>query len=168
MPINKIEIEIRAEAPADIVKTLKKLGAKKIREYSQLDKYYMFREGFIFRVRNNRLFTIKCNIDNRDNGWYEWESEIKEAAKLQDILLKCGFKLFGIIDKKRQQYKYGEFEVNIDTVRGLGKFIEIEILRHDKDEGLRKIKTLMRQIGIKKLINKGYINIVREKMHAKR
>ena len=167
MSANKIEIEIRAKAPVNIVKTLTRLGAKKINVYSQLDKYYMLQEGFIFRVRNNKFFTIKCNVDDRDNGWYEWESEIKKADKLEDILLKCGFRLFGVVDKKRRQYKYREFEINLDDVKGLGRFIEIEIFHRDKDEGLKKIKGLMKKMGIKKLINKGYINIVREKMHAK-
>lgn len=167
MSHNKIEIEIRAKAPADIAKTLIRLGAKKIKEYSQLDEYYMFREGFIFRIRNNKIFTIKCNVDDRDNGWYEWESEIKKAEKLKDILLKCGFKLFGVIDKRRRHYKYGEFEINLDDVKGLGEFVELEIFHQNKDVGLKRIKNLMHKMGIKKLINKGYINIIREKKYAK-
>jgi len=60
----------------------------------------MLREGFIFRIRNNKIFTIKCNVDNRDNGWYEWESEVKNTKKLEDILLKSGFKLFGVVNKR--------------------------------------------------------------------
>jgi len=164
----KIEIEIRAKASKNIVNLLKKIGAKKINEYSQNDKYYMLREGFIFRIRNNKIFTIKCDVDKRDNGWYEWESEIKDVKKLEDILLKCGFKLFGIIDKKRWQYKYNEFEINLDNIKGLGRFIEIEIFDYNKDNGLKKIEDLMEKIGIKKMIHKGYINILREKKYAKK
>ena len=85
MSNTKIEIEIRAKAPKNIVDLLSKIGAKKITEYSQKDKYYMLREGFIFRIRDNKTFTIKCNVDRRDNGWYEWESEIKETKKLEFI-----------------------------------------------------------------------------------
>lgn len=163
----KIEIEIRAKAPKNIFLLLNKLGAKKISEYSQKDKYYMLREGFIFRIRDNKVFTIKCNVDNRDNGWYEWDSEVKNVKKLEDILLKCGFKLLGIIDKKRQQYKYRDFEINLDDVKGLGRFIEIEIFDYNKDRGLKKIKDLMKKIGVKKMIHKGYINIIRERKYAK-
>jgi len=168
MSNTEIEIEIRAKAPKNIIQILRKMGAKKINEYAQLDRYYMFKEGFIFRVRNNRIFTIKCNIDNRDNGWYEWESEVKDARGLEGILLKCGFELFGEINKKRQQYKYGEFEINLDDVKNLGKFIEIEIFHQNKDKGLEKVKKLMDKMGIKKVINKGYINIIRERKNAEK
>jgi len=165
---NKIETEIRAQAPTNILRRLQKIGVRKIDEFSQVDRYFMLREGFIFRIRDNKIFTIKCNIDKRDNGWYEWEDEVKDVKKLEDILLRCGFKLFGIIVKKRRQYKYKDFEINLDNVKGLGRFIEIEIFDYNKDSGLKKIKDLMKEIGIKKLINKGYINIIREKGHAKR
>lgn len=159
MSNDKIEIEIRAAAPKNIINLLNKIGAKKTSEYFQKDKYYMLREGFIFRIRNNKIFTIKCNVDNRDNGWYEWEDEVKDTRKLEDILLKCGFKLFGIINKKRRQYKYNNFKINLDDVKGLGHFIEIETFDYNKDNGLKKIKNLMKEIGIKKIINKGYINM---------
>lgn len=168
MSNTKIEIEIRAEAPENIIDFLSKIGAKKLAEYLQKDKYYLLKEGFIFRIRNNKFFTIKCNVDNRDNGWYEWESEVKNVEELENILLNCGFKLFGTIEKKRQQYKYKNFEINLDDVKGLGRFIEIEIFDHDKNNGLKKIRNLMKKIGVKKIINKGYINILREKSHAKR
>src|SRR3990167_8479187 len=98
---NKIETEIRAQAPTNILRRLQKIGVRKIDEFSQVDRYFMLREGFIFRIRDNKIFTIKCNIDKRDNGWYEWEDEVKDVKKLEDILLRCGFKLFGIIVKKR-------------------------------------------------------------------
>jgi len=168
MSNHEIEIEIRAEAPKNIDSLLIKLGAKKISEYSQKDKYFMLKEGFIFRIRNDKVFTIKCNVDNRDNGWYEWESEVEETNKLGSILLKCGFKVFGVVEKKRKQYRYKEFEINVDDVKNLGKFIEIEIFDENKDRGLEKIKNIMKVIGIKRQINKGYINIMREKMHAKK
>lgn len=168
MSSTKIEIEIRAKAPINIKGLLAEMGAQKKGEYSQKDKYFMFREGFIFRVRNNKIFTIKCNTDKRDNGWYEWESEVKETAGLEKILLKCGFKIFGVIDKRREQYKYKEFEINLDDIKGLGRYIEIEIFHSNKDAGLKKIKDLMREMGIKKMINKGYINMIRQKMHAKK
>ena len=83
----KIEIEIRAKAPDNIIKALTKIGAKKIDDCCQKDKYYILQEGFIFRIRNNKIFTIKCNVDNRDNGWYEWESEVENINQLENILI---------------------------------------------------------------------------------
>jgi len=168
MSDTKIEIEIRAKAPSNITEILLRKGAKKIAEFLERDRYYMLREGFIFRIRNNKIFTIKCNVDNRDNGWYEWESEVKNTKKLEDILLKSGFKLFGVVNKKRQKYQYKDFKINLDDVEGLGKFIEVELFDYDKNRGLRRIKKFLTELGIKKMINKGYINIIRKKNYAKR
>ena len=159
----KIEVEIRAYAPRNIIQKLQQIGAKKIAESSQRDEYYLFKEGFIFRIRNNQTFTIKANVDNRDNGWYEWESDVKNTKGLSKILLQCGFKLFGVVAKNRIKYEFQDFEINIDKVRGLGNFIEVELLALNKDQGLKIIKSFLYSLGIKKLIHKGYINIMRDK-----
>jgi len=157
-----IEVEVRAEVNSKISDKLYGIGAKKVNEYYQKDKYFMFQEGFIFRIRNDNIFTIKGNVDKHDNGWYEWESKIDNANLLEDVLLKCGFKLFGVVNKRRVTYSYNNFEINVDDVEGLGKFIEVELMISNKKEGLKRVNYLLKKLGIKKVINKGYINIIKD------
>jgi len=52
----------------------------------------------------------------------------------------------------------------IKDVEGLGKFIEVELFDYDKNRGLKRIKKFLTELGIKKMINKGYINIIRKKI----
>ncbi len=60
----------------------------------------------------------------------EYESEISNTSALKKILTKLDFKEYLTVDKIRKSYNInGGFEVDLDQVKGLGYFVEIETLR---------------------------------------
>ncbi len=139
------EIEIKAiienqEHQAQIESRLQKLGAiKQVNEvhsdavYGQKGKFPPQDGGVIARIRNKNgkiIFAIK-EID-RNNGGIELENEIKEIPAYHNLLLKLGFEHFFTIEKERTKYKLtqndNQFTIDIDNVKDLGTFIEVELL----------------------------------------
>lgn len=103
-----------------------------------------------FKVNNGRLKLREGNIENhlihytRENTSGPKQSDITlfssdSGSSLKDILTKaCGILI--IVDKKREIYFIDNVKFHIDTVKGLGTFVEIEAI--DSDESIGKEKLL--------------------------
>ena len=71
------------------------------------------------------------------------------------------------VDKTREKYQSGKFEVDIDKVADLGTFVEIEAIgRSDDKEGtLKKLIKFARSLGLdpNKEDNNGYVLLLLKK-----
>ncbi len=86
---------------------------------------------------------------------------------LKSVLAKSNG-IRGIVKKKRTLYKYGQTRIHLDDVRGLGKFIELEVvLRSDQTskDGESIANKLMDKFNIHKndLIDVAYIDLIEGK-----
>lgn len=147
----------------------------------------LYKKGIFVRIRDSKKLDFKVNLadfQNQDKiSWHEQCSEfsfslplvgtsvgpinkicktlnIKEIVSPNVEELKCRNDLIDsmVIDKIRQRYSDGRFEYSFDDIKGLGKFIEIELLASPEDN-LEEIKDDMRARlrGLKlKLITTGY------------
>lgn len=77
----------------------------------------------------------KCSINyknwhydekGKSNYCDEFESDVAEVEQVRKLLKALKFSSIAIVDKKRQLWKYKDYEIAIDVVTGLGDFIEIE------------------------------------------
>ncbi len=81
----------------------------------------------------------------------EFETEIMNPEKLEKMFLSLDMRKLATIDKQRETYDLdGEFEIALDTVKELGRFIEIEAMR---DMGgiaatRERLLTLARDLGL--------------------
>lgn len=73
------------------------------------------------------IFTLKKSITNQMDS-IEHETEIADDKELEQIILHSGFEPYSDLTKTRQKAHKGEFEICIDTIQGLGDFIEVEKL----------------------------------------
>lgn len=96
---------------------------------------------------------------------YEAETSIGDFDIFKDILLKNGYIEGGIVSKTRSIYKIKEknIEICLDTVQGLGKFIEIEKIGEDKDAIESEIFNLAEQFNLKKFISESYLSMLHKK-----
>ncbi len=147
----------------------------------------LYKKGIFVRIRDNKKLEIKFNLDafQNQNGLSRHEecsefsfplplvknsintiNEICRKLNLKEITISSIEELKNknnltdsmVIDKVRQKYTDGKFEYSFDDVKGLGKFIEIELLT-SKENNLEEIKNEMRKRlnGLKlKLITTGY------------
>ncbi len=74
----------------------------------------------------------------------------------------------GVVNKQRILYKFGQTRIHLDDVKGLGKFIELEVVLKS-DQTLKDGETiaydLMDEFGIKKsdLVDVAYIDLIEGK-----
>lgn len=73
-------------------------------------------------------------VDDNSKTREESETNIESREVMDDILGSLGFSLTAVVEKDRERYALDEYTVTLDTVAGLGEFIEIEReIEHESD-----------------------------------
>lgn len=166
MKQDKVEVELRA--PISRSDKLKFDDFNYVGSYHELDTYYEIDRSWVSRIRkrtNEYYLTFKSSKRFGEGSWNEVEFPITKslAVRADRFFLENGFSIKAVIDKKRKSFRKGRFELNIDVIKGLGKFIEIELLsdRGEVDSSKKKIEMLMSKVGINpaKVSNLGYVSI---------
>ena len=65
-------------------------------------------------------------IDTDSKTREEAETAVNDGGELETILESLGFDPVARVRKERDRYDAGEFTVTLDTVEGLGEFVEVE------------------------------------------
>lgn len=98
----------------------------------------------------------------------EFDVDVSDAQKLAKIFSLIDIKSLVVVDKTREVYNYkDEIEVDLDYIKELGYFIEIEALKHfgDIEETRKKIfefATLL-DIDLSNKVNRGYPYLLMKK-----
>lgn len=79
----------------------------------------------------------KWYFDEEGRGLYadEYETKIENINMVRKILESMDFKPIVTVNKKRKIWKYEDYEISVDSVEGLGDFVEVEYYgaRHHDD-----------------------------------
>lgn len=96
------------------------------------------------------IFTLKRSVTNQMDS-IEHETEVTDLAELERIIAHLSFELYSDLTKTRQKAKIGDIEICLDTIEGLGVFIEAEKLTADDadyDSVLRELWVVFESLGI--------------------
>jgi len=77
------------------------------------------------------IFTFKKSVTNQMDS-IEHETEVFDDSELEKIITRLGFVPYSDLVKTRQKARLGDIEICIDSVDGLGDFIEVEKLTEDQ------------------------------------
>jgi predicted adenylyl cyclase CyaB len=144
----EVEVKAHLRNRKAVIKKLESFGCKFSEELHQIDRIFL-PEGIslpeplgtpVFRVRkeNDRfLFTLKITQSGRQDC-IERELEIIDGDIMVEIVNLIKFYEIPIVDKKRIKTYVGNIEVVLDTVKGLGDFIEAEKIVTIKNPEKRK------------------------------
>lgn len=178
-----IEVEIKAKIDdLNIIKDLlEKLGAKYIGTKKQVDMIFgnpkfldenskIIEGGLVARIRRvDNTSTLEFKEINRLGGGIELESEIPNTEIGAKFLEKLDFKESFTIDKQRQYFEYEGCKVQLDNVKDLGEFIEIEkIIDNELEiENARQecIKLLEKISPDATIINEKYGDLIQDKIN---
>lgn len=129
----------------------------RIREVDKRDKkvsilsYKNFGKG-------KKYDTISCN---------EFETEINDSEILKKIFKNLDIKELIIVNKKRRNYSYKNTIISVDSVEGLGDFIEVEFdVEGDNEEEVKKyLYSILEEIEaeVSAPLFKGYPHLLLEK-----
>ncbi len=143
------EIEVKAKVcdKAKLEEALNGLGCVLSDPIRQEDTiYFDFSSGFTYdhpgpglqvlriRQQNNGkiIFTVKETLSN-DLDCIEHETDISDSEEMKEILLMLGYTLAVEVKKNRRKANYGEYEICLDEVDGLGSFVEVEQITDEEN-----------------------------------
>ena len=137
MSHTNIEIKARCANPQVLEAILKAHNARFMGIDHQIDTY--------FNTTNGRLKLREGNIENalifynRPNQAGPKQSDIilyktQPQASLKAVLTQANG-ILAVVDKKRQIYFIENVKFHLDTVHGLGNFVEIEAIDENGDIG---------------------------------
>ena len=158
MPLN-LELKIKVESHAKLIKTLGRIKAEKKGILKQKDVYYKTRNGLLkLRIEGNNFTLIKYLRNEKGKRWSNYEL-LQLKGKNPEKYLNDIFNIDTIVEKKRIFYLYKHTRIHLDEVRGLGKFLELETLlvstRKDAEIRFKEIIKLL-NLDLSKQIRKSY------------
>jgi adenylate cyclase class 2 len=148
----EIEIQVNVENLKPLIKFLKSKAVFQV-ERHQVDEYFSpIHKDFLgvrpvsewLRLRNaDGQFSINYknwHHEKDGKGYYcdEFETKIENIEQARKILSALRFRPIVMVDKLRKIYIYKDYEVAIDSVKGLGDFVEIEYIGKDSKADPKK------------------------------
>ncbi|MGB3907911.1 MAG: class IV adenylate cyclase [Methanomethylovorans sp.] len=175
-----IEIEVKARASHIFLRErLAAMGAKPEGIQEHLDTYYnspvrdfsITDEALRIRSVNGRsVLTYKGKkIDPVSKTRPEFETEV-DGDNARSILIALGFIESGTVYKKREVFSYQDMTIALDSVEGLGEFIEVEKQAdHNIDDHCDEIFAFIEKLDIRKedSIRTSYLEMVLENERKK-
>ena len=147
----EVEVKARLRNREEVIKKLESLGCEFGEVLHQIDHVY-FPEGLTFpppigtpilRVRKQdekHIFTLKISQSGRQDS-IERELEIENGDMMMEIIKLLKYQEAPTVEKKRIQTKLRDMIIDIDTVKDLGEFMEVEkIVTNDNPEDRKKIQ----------------------------
>lgn len=114
------------------------------------------------RTENNKTvyFTLKTSVIGGLDS-IEHETVVQDANELENIIKTMGYELYSDITKVRRKAHVGEIEICLDSVPGLGDFIEAEMLAQDDadhNQAVGQLWDVLNTFGISKdnEVHEGY------------
>jgi adenylate cyclase class 2 len=153
-----MEVEIKLvcrDLPA-LKKKLQGLGATLTKSKHQIDTYYdhpakvLVKEKQYLRLRESGDKKTLAHHQNLADGINdECEVEMDKEARIEDFLERLGFPKLGVIDKTREQYKLGDFNICLDSVKNIGDLmeIELEVKQGSEKEAKERCWQMARELG---------------------
>ncbi len=135
MNILNIEIKIKVNNSKEIEAALLEKNAQYIGEDHQIDTYFKIPRGRLKlregNIENSLILYQREETKNLKKSVVKLQKLGKENTGLKDILTNL-FGVFKVVDKRRKIFFIDNVKFHIDTVKGLGKYVEIEAISSDK------------------------------------
>jgi adenylate cyclase class 2 len=181
----EVEVKAKLKDRKAVMKKLEDFGCKFSEELHQVDHIFLpkgtsFPSPFstpVLRVRKSNdkyFFTLKISQSGRQDS-LERELQIMDGNMMMEIINLIGFEEFIPVDKKRIKTKYKDMVIELDEVKELGEFIEVEKIVTYTDLEVRKniqkeLCEFLETLGIAKadlLVNAKYDIMLFEKNNIK-
>lgn len=154
--MKEIEILVELYTDIDICKQIFKkfnfIGTNHVIDYYYYDplrsnlkpnQNYELNECFRLRKKDNKNYiTYKVDHFNDKNVWLysdEYETQVEDIKMLEKIIKSLGLKELIIINNKKTIYTFENYEIVLEEVENLGKFMEVEYCT-GKDVDIKKVK----------------------------
>ncbi len=135
MPRN-LEIKVKFDDISLAQKIAFEVGAELKDDFVQVDTYFKVSDG---RLKLREFDTGEVELifyrrdETNDKRWSDYEVlKVGEAIELKNLLSKA-LGVDVVVEKRRKVFIYKNARIHIDTVKGLGNFIEFEVFDDGRD-----------------------------------
>lgn len=163
----EVEIKLKIDSVDTIKSKLLALGFAECGTLVETDTYYDNRNGDI-RLSDNALRIRKTvnketgssfaqinfkekKLDNKSMSRHEYESDVTDADAMSHILEGLGYRpVSPLVIKTRSKLKSSDINACIDTVEGLGDYLELETMTEseaDRESALAKLEDVLCKLG---------------------
>jgi adenylate cyclase class 2 len=157
------EVELKVAADHEAVRDrLEALGAAPAGAVEQADTYFQHpARDFAdtdeaLRVRRETAdgetvsrVTYKGPLVEADSKTREeLETAVGDHTTMEAILEELGFEAVATVQKHRERFEHGEYTVTLDTVAGLGEFVEVETQAAAVDPAREGAVALLRALAL--------------------
>ena len=165
MPHN-LELKIKVESHAKLIKLLKGMNAKRMGVLNQRDIYYEVKKGLLkLRVENGSSTLIKYLRDEKGKRWSNYELLTLTGRNPEKYLSEI-LKVTTVVEKRRELFLYDNTRIHLDQVRNLGRFLELETLliddRRDAQKRFNKVVRML-ELDLSSQIRSSYKTLLSEK-----
>ncbi|RPI05378.1 MAG: CYTH domain-containing protein [Ignavibacteriae bacterium] len=151
MPQN-LELKARVSSLSEALHIAHRLHAREKGTLQQRDIYYQVPRGRLkLRILNKRSAEMiyYTRPDKRGGRYSQYLVVPVKNAALTNVLCSSAFGQKVIVTKKRRLLIYKNSRIHLDQVRGLGIFIEFEVLvKNGKQQAQKLLKKLCKEFAI--------------------
>lgn len=178
----EIEIKVTVDGFSMIRKKLRQIHAKRVRVTNQTDVCYNhplrdFRKTReVLRVRAEKpeklILTYKSPVSSRrSKARVEYEVGFDDVHSISEILKALKFKPLVAVIKRREIWKLGDVLINLDTVNGLGMFVELETVCRKEEKNIAEdmLFSTLSVLGLKDkpIITESYFELMHKGLRVK-
>ena len=128
MPLN-LELKIQLDSYDSALNVLKNLHAEFVKDINQKDVYYSLPGSLLkLRIEDEGESLIKYNRDEVNPDRFSDYDVIYLKSSGSEKVFNSIFTVEAVVIKKRFLYLYNNTRIHLDTVQGLGTFMEFETL----------------------------------------
>ena len=165
----EIEIKSRCDDLSAVRERLEAMGAHGLHTVQQSDLYlkHPCRDFSItdeaLRIRNEGDFSVMHykgpRISKLSKTREEISMPIEHPERMVEILERLGFREGFVVKKSRTSYMVDECEVSLDSVEGLGDFVEVEYAGNGSD-GEMVVNSLADSLGVHGREMRSYLELL--------
>ena len=136
-----LELKIKIDSRKYLLEKIKSSKARYIKTINQKDVYYKIRKGLLkLRIENGTYTLIKYFRDERGKRWSNYHL-LTLTGENPENYLEDIFKIDIVVEKKRELYMYKNTRIHLDSVKGLGNFLELEsvVIKKNLKKNLMKL-----------------------------
>ena len=166
-----LEVEQKYRADIDRVREdLLKIGAVLLEKKEEVDIYFQHpcrdfaKTDEALRVRRSGSDVEVSYKGPRMSSAVKTRLELTASAEgdVEAMLEALGFRKVAVIKKRREYYAYGSLTVSLDSVEGLGDFVEIEALASSEasvKDAEAEIEALAGRLGLREKVDETYLEL---------
>lgn len=168
----EIEVKVPVDDVAIVEKRARALGASFVIENLQEDLYLAHpcrdfgQTDEALRLRQDgekSVLTYKGKkLDSRSKTREEIEFPVPRE-EMGALLSRLGFVEFIRIRKTRKEYELDKVHICLDSVEGLGDFVELEFEGQNVEEGLDRIASLKKMLDVEGNETRSYLELLLQK-----